>query len=215
MTRNPTSTNWGIHILRGVLGAVFGLAVTVPFLRYAGPFLAQAGTGAIALSGVGVIYLMMGLMVGLGTLMPGPGSKLLNVAGPDDLTDERRVLLGSAAGSLILGAGLLALSLAGPAGLVPDGVALGALALGFVACAVIGVQQWREYDELLRQMTTECGSIAFMIALPGLGGWAALAHLGWVPPFAPLWVLAALMFLLLISSFIAAGRRGLLIQDPD
>lgn len=215
MTRNPSATNWGTHILRGVLGAVFGLAVIVPFLRYAGPFLALGGTGAIALSGVGVIYLMMGVTVGLGTLMPGPGSKLLNVAGPDDLTDQRRVLLGSAAGSLLAGAALVALSLAGPAGLVPDGLALGALALAFVLCGVIGVLQWREYDELMRQMSTECGSIAFMIALPGLGGWAALAHLGHVPPFAPLWVLAALTFLLLISSFIAAGRRGLLIQDPD
>ncbi|MEQ1540741.1 MAG: hypothetical protein ABL926_00665 [Novosphingobium sp.] len=215
MTRNPSATNWGIHILRGVLGAVFGLAVMVPFLRFAGPFLAQSGTGAIALSGVGVIYLLMGLMVGLGTLMPGPGSKLLNVAGPDDLTDQRRVLLGSAAASLFVGAALLALSLAGPAGLVPDGLALGALALAFLLCVVIGVLQWREYDELMRQMSTDCGSIAFMMALPGLGAWAALAHLGRVPPFAPLWVLAAMALALLIASFIAAGRRGLLIQDPD
>jgi hypothetical protein len=215
MTHNPSATNWGIHVLRAVMGAVFGLAVMIPLLRYAGPFLVHGGTGAIALSGVGVIYLMMGLMVGLGTLMPGPGSKLLNVAGPDDLTDQRRVLLGSAASSLFIGAGLLALSLAGPAGLVPDGLALGTLALAFVLCVVIGLRQWSEYDELMRQMTTECGSIAFMIALPGLGGWAALAHLGRAAPFTPLWVLAALMFVLLISSFIAAGRRGLLVQDPD
>lgn len=213
MTRTSSVANWGPHILRAVAGAGFGMVIMIPFLRFAGPVLFKSGPGAIALSGVAIIYLMMGAIVALGTVMPRPGAKLLNVAGPEDLVDQRGVLVGSAVASLVIGAALLALSLSGPAGVVPGGLALAGLAFASVLCVLIGLLQWREYDELMRQLTRDSGSIAFMIALPALAGWAALAHLGYVPGFEPLWVVALLTFDLLIASFIAAGRRGLLIQD--
>lgn len=215
MTHNPPAPNWGLHILRAVLGAVFGLAVTAPFLAYAGPALALGGSGAIALSGVAIIYAMMGLTVGLGTLMPRGGAKVLNVGGPDDLVDQRAVLLGSAAGSLVIGGALMLLALAGPAGVIPAGLALSALAFSMVLTALIGVLQWRQYDELMRALSSEGGAIAFMLSLAVLGGWAALAHLGRAVPLEPLWVLALTALFLLVGSFIAAGRRGLLIKDPD
>lgn len=213
MTTQTALPPWGGRLLRAMAGAAFGMAAVVPLLRFGGPTLVAGGTGAIALSGVALIYLLMAAFVGLGTLMPRPGSKLLNVDGPEDLADQRIVLLGSSASSLAIGAALMLLAFSGPVGVVPDTMALSGLAFATVLCVMIGILQRRHQDELMRQLSNEAGSIAFTICVPLLGGWAGLAYLGRAAPLEPLWVIAAFATVLLIASFIAAGRRGLLEQD--
>jgi hypothetical protein len=65
-------------------------------------------------------------------------------------------------------------------------------------------------DELSRTITRETGQLAFnMIFIIG-GGWAILAHLGFLAAPTPLDWLTLLTLVMFAASFIAAGRRGLL-----
>lgn len=198
--------------MRAAVGGIVGYFGISLLMRHAGPALILGGSGAIALAGVAFVYLLMAVFVGAGILVPRQGAKLLNVAGPDDLVDQRAILAGSALSSGALGAGLLALALAGPAGVVPNGIALAALGVCTIITLAVGIKQWPSHDELMRQVAMECGAVAYGLAMPLLGGWSALAYLGMAPAVQPLWIVTALASLLLVASFIAAGRRGLLNQ---
>jgi hypothetical protein len=112
-----------------------------------------------------------------------------------------------------LGLALFLLALAGPDGPVSATLALGALGGALLLMAGIYLTQWHLFDELWRQLSWECAGMAFSIALPLITFWGALAHLGLATNFTPLGVIAALMASLLIGSFAAIGRRGMLTQD--
>lgn len=168
--------------------------------------------GAIAAAGVGLIYVLMGLIVGLGALFPGAGAKVLNVPDREELEDQRAMLLGGAFCYLAFGAALILLALAGPGGPVPASLALAGLAGSFALSCLITWLQWDKYDELSRQVSLESGSIGFLIVLPILTLWGAANHLGFVASFSPLAVIAVLALAVVLGAFIAAGRRSLLTQ---
>jgi hypothetical protein len=215
MTMNARTRPLGGQLLRAIFGAVVGAATVGLFFRFAGPSLIFAGSGAIALSGAALIYLLMGCFVGLGTLAPQTGAKVLNVAGAEDLVDQRAELLAGSAVFLVLGCAFLMLVAAGPAGFVPDWAALSGLAAALLVSIWIGINQRRSQDEMHRLIAAESAEIALtMIVLSGIG-WAALGHLGYAASFDPLWVIAALAVIGLLANFIAAGRRGLLTQDQS
>jgi len=75
---------------------------------------------------------------------------------------------------------------------------------------VIGVQQWRLYDELWRQLSWESSAFAMSILLPILLIWGVAVHLGWLSALDPLLVIAVAAASMLVGAFIAAGRRGML-----
>ena len=58
---------------------------------------------------------------------------------------------------------------------------------------------------------TETGNVAYYLILLVGGGWAILAHLDFAPPPAPLDWLTMLFGLALVASFVASGRRGMLV----
>ncbi|MFM5894532.1 MAG: hypothetical protein ACKOQM_08890 [Novosphingobium sp.] len=215
MTAQTSSQSLGTRLLRGLIGAALGALTMGPFLAFGGPLLIKAGTGAIALSGVAVIYLLIGAFVGLGTLLPGAGQHVLNVAVRDDLVDQRANLLGGSAAMIVIGASLLLLCFSGPVGVVPAEWAVCGLVVTAVAIVWLTLAQQRREDELARQLSLETGAIALTIGLPFVAGWAALAFLKLAPAIEPLWLIAIDGFVLLIASFIAAGRRGLLSQPAQ
>ncbi len=205
--------NWTKPVLSGLIGAIAGyLAITGYMELGGGAELAQVNPMRLVLSCVGMVYLAMGLFAGLGTLVPRVGAKLLNVAGSEDLLDQRALLLGGSVSSGVIGAALMLLAASGPGGSVPDEMALGSLAFALLFSIAITVLQWRHYDELMRQVSWEGSAFGLALLSPALVAWAALAHLGWTAALDPLGVIALLTSALLIGTLIAAGRRGMLTQ---
>ena len=88
--------------------------------------------------------------------------------------------------------------------------------VGAVACLagilIIGGMSAKKYDELTRQISLEASAGAFYTTLLLIGGWAALAHLGYVAWLSPLAFVSALALLLIIAIFIVSARKGLLIR---
>jgi hypothetical protein len=102
------------------------------------------------------------------------------------------------------------LALAGPGGIVPRTTALAAALALFAAAVLLTLAQWRLMDELMKNLSNETGNLAFYLLLLVGGGWAMLAHLGYAAPPAPLDWLTMFFGLVLLASFIAIGRRGML-----
>jgi hypothetical protein len=62
----------------------------------------------------------------------------------------------------------------------------------------------------MRAISLEGGAVSFGLVVLVAGGWAMLAHLGYAARPAPLDLLSLFYVLLLLASFIAVGRRGML-----
>lgn len=193
---------WG-----GLFGAVFSLGATE--LVDSG-MLGALGASQEAALLVGVLYGVIGLIIALGVIVPRAGATMLNVEDEGELREQRRVL-GWSAGSIILMGVLLALlALSGPAGLVAPALALAATAAGWLLLTGASLHLLRNMDELMRALTRETGEVAYYLVLLVCGGWALLAWLGYVPAMGMLDFLTINHVLLLVASFIASGRRGML-----
>ncbi len=205
--------NWIKLLIGGLVGGLAGyFSIDLYVGLGGGAELAQPDPMRLALSGVGVVYLLIGLFAGLGTLVPRVGAKLLNVASSEDLVDQRAMLLGSSVSCGVIGAALMVLAASGVGGTVPDGVALASLAFALALSTGITALQWRHYDELMRQVSWEGSAFGLALLVPALISWAALAHLGWTSALDPLGVIALVASLTLFGTFIATGRRGMLTQ---
>lgn len=195
-------------ILAFVLGALGGGGAMAAFLWLG--FEPGWRVEQVAVGGVGVVYLVTGLFTLGGTLMPGMGARVLNVADREELVEMRNMLVGSSVSAIALGIMLLALVGSGPGGAVPDIVVIAAVGLSLLTIGVIGVQQWRLYDELWRQLSWESSAFAMSLLLPILLIWGVAVHLGWLSAMDPLLVIAVAAASMLVGAFIAAGRRGML-----
>ena len=94
-------------------------------------------------------------------------------------------------------------------GIVADAVVLGATALVVLTVTLLTWYSYRRFDELWRQMSNESSAAALGLLLPALLVWGVLAHLGRAE-FSPLGVIALIAATILVGSFIAVGRRGML-----
>lgn len=211
MTQSTISPSQRKLILQLLAGGVVGAAASFSSHRWLEPLLTKdASAGAGALMTVGLLYALMGLIVGLGLVFPAFGTRLLNVADRDDLSDQRAMLTGSAISCTALGLALAALAFTGPQGLVSGVWAVGALVFSLVVTALITIKQWRLYDELMRGISLEATAIMAGTAFPAIAVWAAVAHVGMTAPLDPLGVIALMAGSMLLGTFISAGRRGLL-----
>ncbi|HVJ03474.1 MAG TPA: hypothetical protein VM662_14930, partial [Sphingomonas sp.] len=171
-----------------------------------------SGTAALA---VGVLFLVIGVFIAAGLADPRVGARYLNVEDADDLREQRPLLWRSAGGMVAWGLALVLLAAAGPSGSIPPTAALAGAGTLLVAGLAFTIAAWQMMDELMRRLATEAGNISYyLIALAG-GGWATLAHLGFVTAPAPLDWLTMLTGLVLAASFIVAARRGLMAQRQD
>lgn len=128
----------------------------------------------------------------------------------DDMRERGRLFLYSFIWTAACGLLLTLLGLAGPGRVVSQTAALAGASILIGTLIVLGIAASRLSDELGRTLSRETGHIAFYLILFFGGGWAMLAHLGFVAGPAPLDWLTLSVILLFAASFIAAGRRKLL-----
>lgn len=200
-------------LLQGLGGAVAGAAATFLFLESFEGIIDARDAGQLIAACTGICYVLIGLLVAFGTAVPRLGAYVLNVEDADELVELRRSLVPSAWACVALGVFLISLALAGPAGAagaLPRDVA-GLIAAGALgAIVLLAIVLSRRMDELSRQLSLESSSLCLQAAMLLFGGWAALAHLGYLSWFGPLGFLGGLALLQLVAVFVVVARRGLM-----
>lgn len=211
----PVGTRRPGHFVRSAIGAIAGFVAVSLLFRVVGPVLPDPiSPDAIVALGVACVYLMMGLFVGLGTLLPKAGAKVLNVADADELRDERQLLIMSAVSSVLLGIALLALALAGTGGSPLSPATALAITVGAVLLSMAAYWRGgRGQDEYRRLVNAETSQVALLMTLALFGGWAALAQLGYAAMFTPLAFLSGVLGLVLLAAFWIIFRRGMVVDD--
>ncbi|HEY0595543.1 hypothetical protein [Sphingopyxis sp.] len=219
-TQASAASGWRKMAMQAIAGAVAGaagmLAVTSLMERQAG---LDWTPSQIILVGIGFIYALMGLFVGLGTVAPRLlGQRMLNVADADEIVEERSNMGSSALGCLIVGAALMLLAYAvtadaaRAAALVTPATAYGILLAVLAGFGAISWAMWRRFDELARQLTVEVsaitGNVLMFVAI--IWGGAAAAGLARGPH--PLDLVSLAFGSMLLSSFVAVGRRGMMVR---
>jgi len=200
----------GKMALQAAIGGVVGFVSVYFLMRSSLMDGVLREPGALALAAVALVYLLIGLFVGLGSLNSGVGAKVLNVADAEEIEDQRAVLLGSAAVFIALGGSALLVVIAAVNGVVPPILAAAGLITALFLAVAITLLQWRRYDELTRAVSAESSSISLAVLGIVLIGWALLAEFGQGAQLDPLGVIALLLATTLASTFLVAGRRGML-----
>jgi hypothetical protein len=214
MTENETSSmpRWVRKLLiPALIGAVIGYAASAAMLTY----IDSAAVDGLSVSGtiaavVGVLYAVIGLTMVVGVASPQLGARFLNVEDADELREQKKVLTLSGAAMLLWGVALLALALAAPDGPVPQAAALAVGGGGLVIGIALSVLVYRSSDELMLAVNLEAAALSYGLLLLVVGLWAMLAHLGYTAAPSPLDLLSLFYVLVLVASFIAVGRRGML-----
>jgi hypothetical protein len=119
-------------------------------------------------------------------------------------------LIASGVVFLVLGSAQLLLAMAATGGPLPPIVAISAMALAITMTGVLSWLQWSRYDELLKQVSWESSAFALAVLGALLLGWAILAQFGTGVAIDPMGLIAMLMGSILVGSFVATGRRGML-----
>lgn len=200
--RRKLAMNFGVGMIAGALGASALLAVVDT------DAIDKLSMAQIAAMGLAAMYLLLGLGVLIGALSPRVGAVYLNVEDADELREERKLLAPSAISCLAMGAGLVVLALA------PDRINSEFAATLFAIAMVIAIALSRTImkraDELMRDSMREGAAASFYLAFALLGGWAVLAHLGFVASPTMLTVVTLFYATALLGSFWVTGRRGML-----
>lgn len=194
-------------------GAVVGAASIFALLQLGHGVADFNDPSRLAAAAIGVVFLLMGVFVGLGAIVPGIGARFLNVEDADELVEERKSIGPGAITCALTGIVILALSFA------PGGVAAGAytreatlavVGIALAALVLVSVTTKRGMGELNRQLGVEASATAMNVSIVAFFAWAALAHLGYVEWMQPLGLVAALAWIQLGSVFWAVGKRGML-----
>ena len=168
----------------------------------------------IILAGVGLIYVLMGLFVGLGVLAPRAfGQRMLNVADAEEIVEERANMGSSALSCILIGSALALLAYATVDGANAPVTAATAFWLVLALLAIgsaIMLPMWRNFDELWRQLTIDASAIAGNILLAICVIWGGGAAAGLVAGPHPLDLVSAAFGIFLLATFIAVGRRGMM-----
>jgi hypothetical protein len=210
--QRPEMPRWVKKLLiPALIGGVVGFFSAMAALQFIeGPAIGGLGESATIAALVGVLYIVIGLSVGLGTASPKVGARFLNVEDADELREQKKVLMWSGSGMVLSGISLMALALAAPDGPVPQAAALALGVGGMVISVAMSVVVYRQCDELMRAVNLEAAAIGYSLVLLVVGLWAMLAHLGYAAAPVPLDLLTLFHVLVLVASFIATARRGML-----
>ncbi len=217
-TQARRAAGWRKMALQAVVGAAAGAGGMLAMLALIeGQVGLDVAASPIILAGIGFIYALMGLFVGLGTLAPyWVGQRMLNVADAEEIVEERANMGSSAICCLILGAALMLLAhavaadAAGTAALVTPAAAFWILLVVLVGFTAASVWMWQRFDELWRQLTVDMSAITGNLLLAVAVVWGGAAAAGLVGGPHPLDLVSAAFGSLLLACFIAAGRRGMM-----
>jgi hypothetical protein len=197
-------------LIPALLGGVAGFAASAALMRFIDSTTVDLGISATIAALVGVLYCVIGLTILIGTASPQVGAKFLNVEDADELREQKQVMSLSGWAMMLWGAALAALALAAPAGPVPHTAALVIGLAGLLIGTVLSVLVYRASDELMLAVNLEAGALSYGLTFVTIGGWAMAAHLRYCPAPQPLDLLTLFYVLVLVASFIAVGRRGML-----
>lgn len=164
----------------------------------------------VIVGGIGLIYVLMGLICAVGIAFPTLGSRMLNVEDAEEIGDQKRMLTGSSICMLALGAALLILPMARPDGAITPLGGFGGLMAALATLVVITIRDWKHYDEMMVQMSRDAGNFAFcgiglVLLIWASAAWAELAY---APT--PLGLVATVSGGFLLAAFFAGARLGLL-----
>ncbi|MBU0825515.1 MAG: hypothetical protein KKA44_14915 [Alphaproteobacteria bacterium] len=217
-TQASKAAGWRKMAIQAAIGAAAGAGG-----MFAGLQLVEGQGGfdwtgsSIFLFGIGLVYALMGVFVGIGTVAPRLfGQRLLNVADAEEIVEERANMAGSAVGCLVLGAAVMLLAhaaaadAAGSAALVAPALAFWILLTVLVGFTAISVWMWRGFDELWRQLTVEVSALTGNLLLVVLIVWGGAAATGLVAGPQPLDLVSLSFGAMLLACFLAAGRRGMM-----
>ena len=198
--------------LQALAGAVAGAVAMIGAMRLLEGEALAWQPSQIILAGIGMIYLLMGLFVGVGIAVPARvGQRLLNVADAEELVEERASMSGSALTCIAIGAILTLLAYSTVEGATTPVTATTAfwimLAL-LVAGTLVSIAMWRRFDELWRQLTIDASAITGNMLLGVCVIWGGAAAAGLAPAPHPLDLISLAFGSFLLATFIAAGRRG-------
>jgi hypothetical protein len=191
-------------------GAIVGAGATALFLALVEPRMDLDDPANMLAIVAGISYAVIGLAVGLGLIVPRAGARFLNVEDADELREERVKLRTGAIACFLIGLFLLVLALAADKAYLTRDVALFTAAACLAGVAIASLFSGRRSDELTRQITLEASAATFHIALFVLGGWAALAHLGYAGWVSPLALISGLALLELVAIMVVSARKGLM-----
>lgn len=198
-------------LIPALVGGVAGFAASAGMMRFIGSdAVGGLEPSAMIAAMVAVLYTVIGLGIMLGTASPALGARFLNVEDAEELREQKKVLSLSGGAMVLWGAALLALALAAPDGPVPQAAALVVGAGGLVIGTALSVLVYRASDELMLAVNLEAGALTYGLVLLVVGLWAMVAHLGFAAGPQPLDLLTLFYVLVLVASFIAIGRRGML-----
>ena len=209
----PSSANRILRklIIPAAIGGVAGFAASAGMMRFIdSDTVGGLGPSPTIAATVATLYIVISLGILLGTANPQLGARFLNVEDADELREQKKMLVWSGGAMLLWGIALLALALAAPEGPVPQPVALVVGAGGLVIGSLLSIIVYRASDELMLAVNLEAGALSYGLVLLVVGLWAMLAHLGYAEGPQPLDLLTAFYVLVLLASFIAIGRRGML-----
>jgi hypothetical protein len=197
-------------LLSAAAGTVAALVLTgFRPLADAGAFGAMNASRWTA-AAVGLVLMFLAALISLLPSAARRGWTRLDAEQIETLGERSHLLFLSWITIAAMGVMLILLGLAGPGSVLPAEAALaGALLLAAVVTA-LSFFVWRLMDELDRTLSYETGNMAFYLILFFGGGWAMLAHLGFVAAAAPLDWLTMFTVIIFVASFIAAGWRKLL-----
>lgn len=158
----------------------------------------------------GLCYCLMGTIVGAGLLAPKAGARFLNVDNAEEIKDERAKLWPSAVSCILVGLFFLALAFARTSLPVGHTALPATLAVCAVTVTALTIATRHRWDELTRRMSIEASALTLHLAFVLFGGWAVVAHLGFVGWMSPLAFLAGLALLMLVAIFWVGARKGLM-----
>jgi len=217
-TQASKAAGWRKMGMQAVFGAIAGAGGMFAMLALID---AQGGLdwspSAIILLGVGFIYALMGVFVGIGTAAPRlVGQRLLNVADAEEIVEERANMSFSAIGCIGLGAALMLLAqavsaeAAGTVALVSPAVAFWILLAMLGGFTLMSLWMWKSFDELWRQLTVEItamtGNLLMIVGIV----WGGAAAAGLVAGPQPLDLVSLSLGSMLLACFVITARRGMM-----
>lgn len=207
---------WRKIVIGGLTGMLVGFlgATVVMRMTDGGGFLEHISKSQIIALLVALVYLLSGLLVVFGIVNPKVGAQIMNVEDVDEILEQRASLVPSAIGIIVLAGALIALALGAapgvPGGLIPPMAALVAFVVLMALAAWFSMAVVRNSDELMRAVMNESAAVAYYLIFLVVGGWAVLAHLGFVSAPAMLDIVIIFYVVILAASFWVIGRRGMI-----
>lgn len=209
-TGGTFSRGWWLRVAAGgLIGGGFGYTVAAYLPREGG----DLSLSPIIAFIVALVYLLIGLMVLVTTIVPQIGLALKVFDDLDEWEEERALMLQSGLGCVFCGLLVLALLAAQPFGLISP---LTGFALGLFMLALSAWPTWKSWqlmDELWRKVTSEATVVAFyLVSVPGVV-WSTAAHLDLLAQLAPLDWITLFLIASLAASIVATARRGMINSD--